>query len=91
MATRHRVPTGTVRSPTTHYFGRPGSPGILSNHGPQARERSNRMSHSTHTQTSTILNIREDLRRISPPGLGSVEEAPEPKGAVWGTEAREYR
>jgi hypothetical protein len=91
MATRHRVPTGAIRSPTTPYSGRPGSPGLINHHGTQARERSNRMSHSTHTQTSTISNIREDLRRISPPGGGSIEEVAEPKGAVWGTEAREYR
>ena len=46
------------------------------------------MSHSTGTQTTPISAIREDLRRISPTGH---DEVPEPKGAVWGTEARDYR
>jgi len=86
MATRHRVPTGPVRSPTAISFARPGSP-LLSNYGTHIRERSNRMSHSTGTQTG-VQSIREDLRRISPTGQ---EEVPEPKGAVWGTEARDYR
>jgi dolichol kinase len=88
MATRHRVPTGPVRSPTTISFARPGSPGLLSSYGNHVRERATRMSHSTGTQTTPISAIREDLRRISPTGH---EEIPEPKGAVWGTEARDYR
>jgi hypothetical protein len=88
MATRHRVPTGPVRSPTTITFARPGSPGLLSSYGNHARERSNRMSQSTGTQTTAISSIREDLRKVSPTGQ---EEVPEPKGAVWGTEARDYR
>jgi len=88
MATRHRVPTGPVRSPTTISFARPGSPSILSPYGNHVRERATRMSHSTGTATTPISIIREDLRRISPTGH---EEIPEPKGAVWGTEARDYR
>jgi dolichol kinase len=88
MATRHRVPIGPVRSPTTISFARPGSPGLLSSYGNHVRERATRMSHSTGTQTTPISAIREDLRRTSPTGH---EEVPEPKGAVWGTEARDYR
>jgi dolichol kinase len=88
MATRHRVPTGPVRSPTTISFARPGSPGLLSSYGNHVRERATRMSHSTGTQTTPISAIKEDLRRISPTGH---DEVPEPKGAVWGTEARDYR
>jgi dolichol kinase len=88
MATRHRVPTGPVRTPTTISFARPGSPGLLSSYGNHVRERATRMSHSQGTQTTPISAIREDLRRISPTGH---DEVPEPKGAVWGTEARDYR
>jgi hypothetical protein len=88
MATRHRVNIGPVKTPTTVSFARPGSPGLLSSYGNHVRERATRMSHSTGTINTSISSIREDLRRISPTGQ---EDVAEPKGAVWGTEARDYR
>jgi hypothetical protein len=90
MTTRHHTAaTAQGRSPTAVSFARPGSP-FSASFGSHVRERSNRMSHSTGTP-SVISNIRDDLRRVSPTGFNEDGTLTEPKGSVWGTEAREYR
>lgn len=89
MTVRGRKPAPTARSPTTVTFARPGSPASLP--GSSIRERGSRASHSLGPHHHAA--VRDELRRTSP--LGSFAEDAGAmigsKGAVWGTEGREYR